>query len=146
MYFSRFFFKTEICLKCKTSITVFYQSKKPVRLHICNKPDLRHLNSELHLQSRYLASKLNLLEASEYVSVISCDIQSCHASFVPSADGIYKFLKHANKHKHTTLPNCKKCSLPDFQLTFEGSRTISHFCSKSGKVICVVKPCHATFV
>lgn len=107
---------------------------------------MRHLNSELHLQSRYLASKLNLLDASEYVSVISCDIQSCHASFVPSADGIYKFLKHVNKHKHTTLPNCKKCFLPDFQLTFEGSRTISHYCSKLGKVVCVVKPCHATFV
>ena len=136
----------EICLKCRTSVTVFYQSKQPVRLHICQKLELRHLNPELHLHSCFLASKLQLLEASQYVSVINCDIQSCHASFEPSATGIYKFLKHVNKHKHSTLPNCKKCSLPDFQMTFEGSRTISHYCSKLAKVVCVVKNCHATFV
>lgn len=129
----------EICLKCTHSITVFFQYGNPVRIHSCKKSDVCHLHSDLFLHSQFLFSKLNSVSIPDH-TIIGCDIQSCEASFESSADGIYKCLKHANKYRHTTVPNCRKCSLPEFQITVGGMRMISHYCAKIGKIVLVAKP------
>ena len=130
----------EMCLKCKSNVTIFYQLGETIRLHSCTKSGLCHLNPELFLHSRLLSDKLHISSTDPpRDSVISCDIQSCKATFEVSADGIFKFLKHVNKLKHSTLPNCRKCSLPDFQLTVQGVRIISHYCPKAGRLVCVTK-------
>ncbi len=130
----------EICLKCKTSIIVFYEYGNPVRIHSCKKTDVRHLHSDLYFHSQSLFSKLNSSSLIPNHTIIGCDIQSCEASFEFSVDGIYKFLKHANKYRHTTVPNCRKCALPEFQLAVGGMRTISHYCIKTGKIVFISKP------
>lgn len=130
----------EACLKCRGSITVFYQMNKSVRLHKCSKSSLRHLHPELYIQSQFLASKLGLADTSDSTgAVISCDLQGCPAEFDASSEGIFQFLKHVNKLKHSSLSNCKKCSLPDFQLTFRETKIISHYCPKNGKLVYVIK-------
>jgi len=130
----------QMCLKCKTYIMIFYQHSNPVCLHTCAKASLRHLNSDLYLHSQYLASKLHLSEStSKNVADIACDIQACPETFAPTTNGIYKYLKHANKYFHTTVSNCRKCTLPEFRIVVNNIETISHFCIKIGKPICVMK-------
>merc|ERR1712137_56248 len=67
------------------------------------------------------------------------DIQACPETFAPTTNGIYKYLKHANKYFHTTVSNCRKCTLPEFRIVVNNIETISHFCIKIGKPICVMK-------
>ena len=130
----------EMCLKCKNSIIVFFTSKRSVRIHSCNRPDVCHNHSDLHFHSQFLFTKLNSSGLIPDYTVIGCDLQSCAASFDFSVDGFFKYLKHANRYKHTTVPNCKKCGLPEFQLSVGGEKTISHYCAKTGKIICITKP------
>ena len=130
----------EICLKCKSSIIVFYKHGNPVRLHSCKKIDVCHLHPDLYLHSQFIFSKLNSLLKIPGHTIVGCDIQSCEASFEFSIDGLFKFLKHANKRKHTTVPSCRKCALPEFQLTVGGMKTISHYCAKIGKIVFISKP------
>ena len=129
----------EMCLKCKKSIIVFFTSKCAARIHSCNKSDVCHNHSDLHFHSQFLFTKLNSSGLIPDYTVIGCDLQSCKASFDFSANGIFKYLKHVNRYKHTTVPDCRKCALPEFQLSVGGGKTISHFCVKTGKIICIVK-------
>lgn len=129
----------EICLKCESSITVFFSFTQPVRIHTCDKSSIRHNLSDLSFHSQFLFSKLYSTCEIPNSTVIGCDFCSCQASFEFSVNGILKYLKHVNKYRHTTVPHCKKCLLPEFQVTVGGKRVISHHCTKSGKVICVIK-------
>lgn len=129
----------EICLKCETPIIVFFKSMQPVRLHSCIKSSMCHNLPDLNFHSQFLFSKLQSSCEIPVCTVIGCDIQSCKASFNFSVSGIFKYLKHASKYSHTTVPCCKKCLLPEFQVTVGGKRIISHYCTKTGKIICVDK-------
>lgn len=129
----------EICLKCETPIIVFFKSMQPVRLHSCIKSSMCHNLPDLNFHSQFLFSKLQSSCKIPVCTVIGCDIQSCKASFNFSVSGIFKYLKHASKYSHTTVPCCKKCLLPEFQVTVGGKRIISHYCTKTGKIICVDK-------
>ena len=130
----------QMCLKCKTSITVFFHNSNLVLLHSCVKSSLRHLNSDLYVQSRYIASKLQLSEnISTNMPDVACDIQACPETFAPTVNGIYKYLKHANKYFHSSVTNCRKCSLPEFRMVVNDTEIISHFCIKIGKPVCVMK-------
>lgn len=129
----------EVCLKCKASITVFFQFKHPVRIHSCKKPDLCHLHPELYLHSQFLFSKLASFSVDFTTDTIGCDLPGCKATFEYSVDGLFNFLKHSNKYKHTTANYCRRCFLPEFNLTLRNVKTTSHYCSKSGKVLFVSK-------
>lgn len=129
----------EKCLKCKNSIIVFLESDKPVRIHSCKKSDLCHLHPDLYLHSQYLFSKFEASGLTSEHTIFGCDLLSCEASFEPTVNGIFQFLKHVNKYKHTSLPNCRRCSLPEFRLTLGNVQTNSHFCIKTGKVVFISK-------
>jgi len=130
----------KMCLKCRTSVTIFYHHGIVVTLHNCVKSKVKHLHGDLFTLSQYLATKLGLSKNdSTNLDVIACDIQSCPESFAPTANGVYRYLKHANKYLHSTVPNCRKCTLPEFQMVVNNVKTISHFCTKIGKPIYVDK-------
>ena len=130
----------ESCLKCKTYITVFYHKSDVIHLHTCLKSSLRHLNSDLFIQSKYLGSKLNLTEnISSSMSDIACDIQACPETFTPTVNGIYEYLKHVNNYFHSTISNCRKCTLPEFRMVVNNLETVSHFCTEIGKPKCIMK-------
>lgn len=131
----------EMCLKCRSSITIFFESKKSVRIHSCKKSDICHGHPELYLHSHYLFLKFSSAGLISDHTFVGCDFLSCRASFEFTFDGIFQLLKHVNKHKHTTVPNCRKCTLPEFQLTVGNLKSTSHFCAKTGKVIFVSKSC-----
>lgn len=129
----------EICLKCGLSILVFSQEGKTVRIHTCKKSDLSHLACDLSSHSLFLFQKLESLGLFSDPLAIGCDIRSCMASFDCTLEGVFKMLKHANKYKHTTVPYCRKCTLPEFQVRIGGLRTVSHYCVKSGRNIFISK-------
>jgi hypothetical protein len=123
----------ESCLLCSKSITVFYSSRHTVRLHSCSRNFLKHQNTDMKVLAQDLFRKLDLTEDDE--TSVFC--QLCPKSFQHTPDGFYKFLKHSNRHMHTTVPNCKKCTLPEFKLVLYNSHVITHFCPKIGKSVAV---------
>ena len=126
----------EFCLKCEQSVTVFfnYSQVGAVRLHSCKRSNLRHQNSDLCILSYYLTTKLELNTTAEDRETVSSSIFCmCQKSFARTQEGVFKYLRHSNRRLHTTLPNCNKCTLPEFQMNLDSAQISTHFCGKVGR-------------
>ena len=125
----------EVCLKCSRLVTIFFSSGRTSRIHSCRKENLRHQNSDLHVLSLYLTSKLGFVNEDD--SNLHCIL--CPKEFSETQEGIYKYLKHCHKYLHSLAADCRKCSLPQFRLETHNKKVTGHVCPITGKSVTVIK-------